>query len=75
MKENRGHARCNAFGIRYVSKNKIFDYLLLMDGDGEDRPIEIRKLIGAINEKPTMSVVAKRIKDQKVFLSVAISIT
>ena len=27
MKENRGHARCNAFGIRYVSKNKIFDYL------------------------------------------------
>ena len=62
MKENRGHARCNAFGIRYVSKNKIFDYLLLMDGDGEDRPIEIRKLIGAINEKPTMSVVAKRIK-------------
>ena len=67
MKENRGHARCNAFGIRYVSKNKIFDYLLLMDGDGEDRPIEIRKLIGAINEKPTMSVVAKRIKRSEGF--------
>ena len=25
MKENRGHARCNAFGIRYISKNENFD--------------------------------------------------
>ena len=38
MKENRGHARCNAFGIRYIFKNKEFDNLILMDGDGEDRP-------------------------------------
>ena len=29
MKENRGHARCNAFGIRHVFQNKDFDYLLL----------------------------------------------
>ena len=43
MKENRGHARCNAFGIRYVFQNKKFDNLILMDGDGEDRPIEIKK--------------------------------
>ena len=34
MKENRGHARCNAFGIRYIFQNKEFDYLVLMDGDG-----------------------------------------
>ena len=32
MKENRGHARCNAFGIRYVFQNKKFDNLILMDG-------------------------------------------
>ena len=24
MKENRGHARCNAFGIRYIFKNDRF---------------------------------------------------
>ena len=24
MRENRGHARCNAFGIRYIFKNKEF---------------------------------------------------
>ena len=43
MKKNRGHARCNAFGIRYVNQNEKFDYLILMDGDGEDRPIEIKE--------------------------------
>ena len=32
MRENRGHARCNAFGIRYIFQNKKFDYLILMDG-------------------------------------------
>ena len=52
MKENRGHARCNAFGIRYVFQKKDFDYLILMDGDGEDRPIEIKSLVEAINNKP-----------------------
>ncbi len=62
MKENKGHARCNAFGIRYVIKNKDFDYLILMDGDGEDRPIELKKLINKILEDPNKSVVAKRIK-------------
>ena len=62
MKENRGHARCNAFGIRYILQKKDFDYLILMDGDGEDRPIEIKSLVEAINNKPTVSVVAKRVK-------------
>ena len=28
MKENRGHARCNAFGIRYVYQKKEFDNLI-----------------------------------------------
>ncbi len=62
MRENKGHARCNAFGIRYVIKNKDFDYLILMDGDGEDRPIELKKLINKILEDPNKSVVAIRIK-------------
>ena len=62
MKENRGHARCNAFGIRYVFQNKKFDNLILMDGDGEDRPEEIKSLIEKIKEDPSLSVVAKRVK-------------
>ena len=62
MRENRGHARCNAFGIRYIFQNKKFDNLILMDGDGEDRPEEIKSLIEKIKENPNLSVVAKRVK-------------
>ena len=62
MRENRGHARCNAFGIRYIFQNKKFDNLILMDGDGEDRPEEIKSLVQKIKENPNLSVVAKRIK-------------
>jgi hypothetical protein len=62
MKKNKGHARCNAFGIRYVFKNNDFDYLILMDGDGEDRPIEIKNLVDKIVENPITSVVAKRVR-------------
>ena len=67
MKENRGHARCNAFGIRYVFQNKEFDNLILMDGDGEDRPEEIKSLIEKIIENPSLSVVAKRVKRSEGF--------
>ena len=62
MKENRGHARCNAFGIRYIFQNKKFDNLILMDGDGEDRPEEIKNLLEKIKDNPNLSVVAKRVK-------------
>jgi len=62
MKENRGHARCNAFGIRYIDTNEEFDHLILMDGDGEDRPEELKKLITKCLSDTKISVVAKRIK-------------
>ena len=67
MKENKGHARCNAFGIRYIFQNKKFDNLILMDGDGEDRPGEIKDLVKKIKENPNLSVVAKRIKRSEGF--------
>ncbi len=62
MKENRGHARCNAFGLRYINFNENYDYVIIMDSDGEDRPVEIKDLINSIIEKPENSVVAKRVK-------------
>ena len=67
MKENKGHARCNAFGIRYIFQNKKFDNLILMDGDGEDRPEEIKSLVEKIKKNPNFSVVAKRIKRSEGF--------
>jgi|TARA_B100000795_G_C22779958_1_gene431801 glycosyltransferase involved in cell wall biosynthesis len=68
MKENRGHARCNAFGIKYLSKNTELDYVILMDGDGEDRPEEIKLLVGKVLLEPDTSVVAKRVKRSEGFL-------
>ncbi len=62
MKVNKGHARCNAFALKHVIDNEDFDYVILMDGDGEDRPIEIKELINSIKKDPVHSVVARRIK-------------
>jgi len=62
MNENRGHARCNAFGIKYLSKNLDLDYVILMDGDGEDRPEELKLLVDRVLLEPNISVVAKRVK-------------
>ncbi len=62
MRENRGHARCNAFGIRYIIHNEKFDHLILMDGDGEDRPVELERLSEEALKNPNYSVVAKRVK-------------
>ena len=68
MKKNKGHARCNAFGLRYINNNESFDYVILMDGDGEDRPNEIIDLINKISKEPDVSVVAKRIKRAEGFI-------
>jgi glycosyltransferase involved in cell wall biosynthesis len=62
MNKNRGHARCNAFGIKYLSKKSDLDYVILMDGDGEDQPEELKLLVEKVFLEPNTSVVAKRIK-------------
>ena len=62
MKKNQGPNKTNATGISYVSKQLDFDYLILMDGDGEDRPEELKILINKILQDKNISVVAKRVK-------------
>ena len=41
MKKNRGHARCNAAGLKFLTEKENFDHVILMDGDGEDRPEDL----------------------------------
>ncbi len=62
MKKNQGHAKCNASGLRYMNSHEEYDYVILMDSDGEDRPPEIKELINKISDNPNNSVVAKRVK-------------
>ena len=57
MKENRGHARCNATGLKYILENEEFDYIIPMDGDGEDRPDEIKQFIDNLNYHPNKVIV------------------
>ena len=68
MKINKGHAQCNAFGIKYIFENEKFDNILLMDGDGEDRPEELRDLVNQVLKYPNFSVVAKRTKRSENFI-------
>ena len=62
MLENRGHGRCNAAGLKYIYENEDFDYVLPMDGDGEDRPEEIMQFVEKIKTDPEIPVVGERIK-------------
>ena len=62
MKENKGHARCNAAGLKYIYEKEDFDYVIPMDADGEDRPEELSLLIEKIKEYPDTAVTANRIK-------------
>ena len=65
MKENRGHARCNAAGLKYIFENEEFDYVITMDGDGEDRPEEIKFLIEKVKEYPDTVLQLTELKDLK----------
>ena len=62
MKENRGHARCIASGLKYIFEKKDIDYVIPMDGDGEDRPNEIKDFIEYIEYSPNQTIVGERIK-------------
>ena len=42
MEKNLGHTRCIATGLKYIFEKDQFDYVIPMDGDGEDRPEEIK---------------------------------
>jgi hypothetical protein len=67
MKKNKGHARCNASGLRYIAENEDYDYIIPMDGDGEDRVEEITLLIDKLNYFPDKVITANRVKRSEGF--------
>ena len=62
MRENRGHARCIAAGLKYIFEKKEFDFVIPMDGDGEDRPEEIKNFIELAKNSEDKSIVGERVK-------------
>ena len=67
MKENKGHARCNAAGLKYINEKEDFDYLIPIDGDGEDRPEELKLFIQKVNEYPDKVITGDRVERSEGF--------
>ena len=68
MKKNRGHARCNATGLKHINEKEDFDCIIPRDGDGEDRPEELILLMEKTKEYPDMVVTADRVKRSEGFV-------
>ena len=62
MEKNLGHTRCIATGLRYIFEKDQFDYIIPMDGDGEDRPVEIKDFLEKIKDSNGKSIVGERVK-------------
>ena len=62
MKKNQGHARCIATGLKYILEKEDFDYVIPMDGDGEDRPKEIMDFLDKLKETNDKPIVGLRVK-------------
>ena len=62
MKKNQGHARCIATGLKYIFEKGDFDYVIPMDGDGEDRPEEIKDFLEQTKKSNNQPIVGERIK-------------
>jgi len=68
MKKNKGHARCIATGLKYIHEKQDYDYIIPMDGDGEDRPEEIIEFTNQINKFTNKAIVGKRVKRSEGFI-------
>ena len=62
MKENKGSIRSIASGLKYIFEKKEFDYVIPMDGDGEDRPEEIKNFIQLSEQSSEKSITGERVK-------------
>ncbi len=62
IKKNQGHARCIATGLKYIFEKEEFDYVIPMDGDGEDRPEEIEQFLHHVNKSDGKPIVGERVK-------------
>ena len=62
MKKNQGHARCIATGLKYIFEKEDFDYVIPMDGDGEDRPEEIKEFLKQTYNSSDQPIIGERVK-------------
>ena len=68
IKNNQGHGRCIATGLKHIFQNKEFDYVIPMDSDGEDRPEEIKSFLEYIKYDEGKPIVGERVKRSENFI-------
>lgn len=70
LKNNVGHQRAIAIGLQYVNNEKEgFDYVVVLDSDGEDNPGDILKLVVACEKNQNKKIIfAQRKKRRESFM-------
>ena len=68
IRNNQGHGRCIATGLKHIFQNKEFDYVIPMDSDGEDRPEEIKSFLEYIKYDEGKPIVGERVKRSENFI-------
>lgn len=63
LARNVGHQRAIALGMAFVVDQRPVDWLVVMDGDGEDDPADVPRLLAAARERSAPTVIfAERTK-------------
>jgi glycosyltransferase involved in cell wall biosynthesis len=67
LKSNVGHQRAIAIGLQYVNaEKKDFDFVVVLDSDGEDRPEHIPELVAKCQDSNSKKIIfAQRKKRQE----------
>ena len=60
--KNGGHRKAIAIGLKYCQENLEYDYIIPMDGDGEDRPEELKDFFNQVQETQPEVITATRVK-------------
>ena len=63
LRRNLGHQRAIAIGLSFIAAETDADYVVVMDGDGEDCPSSLPELLAvAVEGSPHAAVFAERLK-------------
>ena len=69
LKKNQGSQKAISIGLKHAKDKSLeFDYLIVMDSDGEDRPEDLKLLISEASKKNDNSIIfASRRKRMEIF--------
>ncbi|HEY9852987.1 MAG TPA: glycosyltransferase [Leptolyngbyaceae cyanobacterium] len=69
LRRNIGHQRAIAIGLSYIEENLYYQAVVIMDGDGEDDPKDVIKLIEECHKQDFQKVIfARRSKRSETWL-------